>query len=227
MSANEGDRDRILRAVRAKLGVRGDEAGRRGLVRTRIDRAPAGIIPARAAEDRAALIRRFIAALEGQNATVQRLKKRAEAPEAIAAYLRGLNMPLQLRFGADPAFSEMPWDETPIEVRRGPADGADLTSFSVASAAAAETGTLFLASGPDNPSTLNFLPETHIVMIAAEDIFGPYEEAWSKIRRIHGRGRMPRTVNLISGPSRTADIEQTIVNGAHGPKRLHVLLVSR
>lgn len=221
------NRDKILSAIRAKLGVRGDEAGRRGLARTRIDRAPAGIIPARAQEDRAALIRRFTAALESQGATVERLKKRAEAPEVIASLLRGLNMPLQLRMGTDPLLEGMPWDTTPIELKFGAAEGSDFTSISWAKCAAAETGTLFLASGPDNPSTLNFLPEMHIVMIAAEDIVGPYEDAWGKIRQLHGRGKMPRTVNLVSGPSRTADIEQTIIMGAHGPKKLVVFIASR
>jgi L-lactate dehydrogenase complex protein LldG len=222
-----GARDKILGAIRAKLGVRGDEAGRRGLVRTRIDRAPAGIIPVRAQEDRAALIKRFIASLEAQGATVQRLKKRAEAPEAIAAFLRGLNMPLQLRMGDDPALQDLPWDIAPYELRRGPAEANDLTSLSHAACGAAETGTLFLTSGAANPSTLNFLPETHIVLIASEDIAGSYEEAWGKVRQTHGRGKMPRTVNLVSGPSRTADIEQTIIMGAHGPKRLLVLISSR
>jgi L-lactate dehydrogenase complex protein LldG len=91
--------------------------------------------------------------------------------------------------------------------------------------AAAETGTLLLVSGADNPTTLNFLPEAHTVLIAASDIVGSYEEAFDRLRAIHGEGYLPRTVNLISGPSRTADIEQTIVRGAHGPSRLHVLIL--
>ena len=91
--------------------------------------------------------------------------------------------------------------------------------------AAAETGTLFLVSGTDNPTTLNFLPEAHTILIAASEIVGSYEEAWDRLRAIYGQGTLPRTVNLISGPSRTADIEQTIVRGAHGPSRLLVLIL--
>ena len=96
--------------------------------------------------------------------------------------------------------------------------------LSHAIAGAAETGTLFLISGPDNPSTLNFLPETHAVVVLAGDIVGSYEEGWTKLRALSGNGTMPRTVNLVSGPSRTADIEQTIVMGAHGPRNLIVVI---
>ena len=54
---------------------------------------------------------------------------------------------------------------------------------------------------------------------------GPYEDAWDRLRAAEGEGRLPRTVNFITGPSRTGDIEQTIQMGAHGPRRLHVILV--
>ena len=84
----------------------------------------------------------------------------------------------------------------------------------------------FLTSGADNPTTLNFLPETHIVVIREKDILGSYEDAWNALRKLYGARAMPRTVNLISGPSRTADIEQIIVMGAHGPRRLHVIVVA-
>jgi L-lactate dehydrogenase complex protein LldG len=86
----------------------------------------------------------------------------------------------------------------------------------------AESGTLVLTSGRDNPTTLNFLPDTHIVVIDAKDIAGDYETLWARLR---GQGAMPRTVNWITGPSRSADIEQTLILGAHGPRRLHVMVV--
>lgn len=221
------DRQRILKTIRAKLGVRGDEAGRRGLVRTRIDRAPAGIIPERAQEERPALIRRFIAALEAQGAKVERLKKRSDLPEAVANALRSLNLPLEIRLGGDPVLDQLSWNAAPFELKRGPAEAGDLATLSRAIGGAAETGTLFLASGPENPSTLNFLPETHMVFITADTIAGPYEEVWNKVRQIYGKGKMPRTINMISGPSRTADIEQTIIMGAHGPRRLFVFIAGR
>lgn len=107
----------------------------------------------------------------------------------------------------------------------GPAVDADRASISHAFAGVAESGTIVQVSGPDNPTTLNFLPEAHIVLLESADLFASYEEAWSKLRKAMGEGNMPRTVNMISGPSRTADIEQTIVRPAHGPKNMHVIIV--
>jgi L-lactate dehydrogenase complex protein LldG len=119
----------------------------------------------------------------------------------------------------------MPWGETALEVREGVSDGSDLNGVSHAFGGVAETGTLVLVSGPDNPSTLNFLPDNHIVVVNARDVQGDYEEVWSRIRFAYGKGEMPRTVNYVTGPSRSGDIEQTILLGAHGPRRLHIVVV--
>jgi L-lactate dehydrogenase complex protein LldG len=107
----------------------------------------------------------------------------------------------------------------------GAADPGDEASLSHAAAGVAETGTLVLASGPDNPVTLSFLPETHIVVVEAKDIVGGYEDAWAIVRERFGEGQMPRTVNMISGPSRTGDIGGRLVLGAHGPRRQCVIVV--
>jgi L-lactate dehydrogenase complex protein LldG len=80
-------------------------------------------------------------------------------------------------------------------------------------------------SGGANPTTLNLLPEAHIVLLEGKNLHGSYEEVWTRLREVYGEGQMPRTVNMISGPSRTADIEQTIVRPAHGPKDMHVIII--
>ena len=89
----------------------------------------------------------------------------------------------------------------------------------------AETGTLALVSGPDNPTTLNFLPDNHIVLLPREAIEADYESVFAKVRSVYGKGEAPRTLNFITGPSRSADIEQTLLLGAHGPRRLHIVVV--
>lgn len=226
MTSGRSRREQVLGSVRRALGVSGDEAGRRGKVRARLEHPQAGPIPARAAGDRAALVTLFVQMLEREGAVVRRIEDRAQLPTAIAQTLQAENLPLIIRSGNDPLLADLPWAQAaPLKRLIGPAEPDDIVSLSRAKAGAAETGTLFLVSGAENPSTLNFLPEVHFVVIRREDIYGSYEEAWNSIRAAHGRGRMPRTVNLISAPSRTADIEQTLIKGAHGPRRLMVFIV--
>jgi L-lactate dehydrogenase complex protein LldG len=221
----DGARAEVLGRVRAKLGVRGDEPGRRGLVHSRLRNPQASVIPERAKKPRAELIKLFQAMLEKAGGKVIRVRSLKGLPEAIVAALSEGNLPLRVRAGDDAIFEGLRGEPALLEVLAGCADPADAVGLSHAFAAAAETGTLFLSSGPDNPSTLNFLPENHFVIIQAGEIAGSYEECWVKLRSTQGAGRLPRTVNLISGPSRTADIEQTIVMGAHGPKKLAVFLI--
>lgn len=219
-------RAKMMAAVRSALEVRGDEPGRRGAVRARLERTPGGLIPARAQKLDEERIATFHAMLEVQSASVRRIDSLYKLPAAIASYLTEQNLPARLRHGADALLASLPWDGVMIEREQGPAQPADLVSLSRALGGAAETGTLFLASGPDNPSTLNFLPDTHCVAVMADTICGSFEEMWGHVRDTYGRGQMPRTVNLVSGPSCTADIEQTIIRGAHGPRRLAVFIVS-
>ena len=114
---------------------------------------------------------------------------------------------------------------TALELSRGASDGHDHNAVSAAFAAVAETGTLALVSGPANPTTLNFLPDNHVVIVFADDLVGDYESVFAKLRAAYGAGAAPRTLNFITGPSRSADIEQTLLLGAHGPRRLHVVVV--
>ena len=164
--------------------------------------------------------------LEGQSATVIEAASAAEVPAAVAGYLRSTNLPLRVRVGDDAYLEALPWKSEPaLERKRGPAAGDDEVGLSHAAAAVAETGTLVLASGADNPVTITFLPETSIVVVEDKDLVGGYEGAWEKVRARFGAGAMPRTVNFVSGPSRTADIGGQLVMGAHGPRRLCVMLV--
>jgi L-lactate dehydrogenase complex protein LldG len=131
-----------------------------------------------------------------------------------------------VRTGSDAALAALPWAREPhLERLEGPSVGRDAVSVSHAFAGVAESGTLVLASGPDNPTTLNFLPDTHIVMLTADDVAGDYETVWARMRERYGAGALPRTTNLVTGPSRSADIEQTLILGAHGPRALHILVV--
>ena len=218
-------RDDILANIRRSLAVRGDERTRRQSVAERLDRAPKGIIPKRGEAAGDALLEVFRSEAERALATVHIVESVAEVPQAAAEFLRNHNLPATIRMGEDLRLRAMPWAETALEVSHGRSEGGDLNAVSHAFGAVAESGTAVMVSGRENPSTLNFLPDNHIVVVQAKDIAGDYETVLGRIRAAHGKGRMPRTVNFITGPSRSGDIEQTLLLGAHGPRRLHVIVV--
>jgi L-lactate dehydrogenase complex protein LldG len=148
----------------------------------------------------------------------------ATVPEAVATYLAAQNLPSEIAIAPHPELQAMPWAERPLlRLREGRAQASDAVSVTHAFAAIAETGTLMLPSAPERPTTLNLLPDTTIVVLKTDRVVGAYEEAWDLLRT--ERDGMPRNVMLVTGPSRSADIEQALELGAHGPRRLHVVLV--
>lgn len=218
-------RERILGRIR-RAATKGDDAGRAAAMEERIAHPPVNLIPKRGQGDEAHRIAVFTKYMEGVGGTIEVIDDIDDVPERVAAYLRNTNRPAAIRRGADPLLAKLPWHRAAtLEVNEGPARDSDKASLTHAFAAAAESGTVIQLSGPDNPVTLNFLPEAHIVVLKASDLHASYEEAWARLRALYGPGNMPRTVNMISGPSRTADIEQTIVRPAHGPKDMHVIIV--
>lgn len=220
-------RDAILAKVRAALAVPARGEPRAAAVAERLARPLRHLIPERAAgKPHAELVAQFKAFLVQQSAEVIDVDGVDGVPEAIADALRRSNLPQRVRMGSDPTLAAMAWQRAPALARdSGPAVDGDEVGLSRAIAGVAETGTLVIAAGADNPVTLAFLPPAHIVVVAERDIVGPYEDAYERVRALLGSGAMPRTLNLISGPSRTADIGGRIVIGAHGPRRLIVLVV--
>ncbi|MFD2261730.1 lactate utilization protein C [Lacibacterium aquatile] len=182
---------------------------------------------ARIDRDHDGLVQLFEEMALALSATVGHVASTGDVPAAVADYLTSQNLPATVK--AAPGLKSIPWETRPtLEISYGPAVDSDAVSVTPCVAAVAETGTLVLHSGPDTPSTLNFLPDTHIVVVRRSQVTGSYENALDAIRDRGGQGReglLPRTINMISGPSRTGDIEQTIQLGAHGPRRLHILLL--
>ena len=209
-----------------KRGAETADAGARQAVDRRLNAAARGPLPARAQIPPAAQVDLFEAMAVEQAATVTRIASLEAVPAALAGYLKAANLAPKLRLAPSPELESLPWDSQPLlEAETGRAQGRDQVSLTGAVAGIAETGTLLLISGPEAPTTLNFLPDNHVVVLKASQVVGGYEDGWDRLREIYGRNSLPRTVNFITGPSRTADIEQTIQLGAHGPRRLHILLV--
>lgn len=147
----------------------------------------------------------------------------ADSPAAIVAttdtLCAGARSPLIV--APDPVLAALPWTAG-VATEFRPIAAGDTIALTHAWAGIAETGTLVLRAGPHTPTTLNFLPDTLICLLEASCILPYLEDIWARQR--HEGLHMPRALNLITGPSRTADVEQSIQIGAHGPRQLHVIL---
>jgi L-lactate dehydrogenase complex protein LldG len=217
-------RDDILGGIRRALGRGPLPANAQAVLGERVAAHRRNLIPARAAAlQPAAQVELFVAMAEEVQTTVARVASDNAVPAEVARYLAAENLPAELVMAPDPALDAIPWGSRPLlQIRRGRAGPGDAVSLTPCLAAVAETGTLMLISGPETPTTLNFLPDTQIVAMRAGQVVASYEDGWDLVR---SRGPMPRTINFVTGPSRTGDIEQRIQLGAHGPRRLHVILI--
>jgi L-lactate dehydrogenase complex protein LldG len=222
-------REQIFAQLRKGYENRNAAAAKVG-VETRLARRDPNLLPARARiENRKAAVAQFTALAEEASASVAVVRTMIELPGAVMDYLRAQNLPMRAVVAPDPMLDAARWDRRKtLEVRRGPAQAFDDVGVSVAWRGVAETGTLVMLSGPATPTTINFLPETEIVILPIDRIIGSYEDALAPFRS-RGNGdeghTLPRVVNFITGPSRSADIEQTLQLGAHGPRRLHIVIV--
>ncbi|HEV2550388.1 MAG TPA: lactate utilization protein [Stellaceae bacterium] len=223
-------RDQIIQSIRRAL--------KRGALTTEAEKALAdrlaqptrNLIPARAASlQHQGQVDLFVAMAEEVQTTVMRVVDAGAVPGAVADYLAQQNLPSRLVMTPDPRLDDIPWSDRPmLEIRRGRAEDGDQVGVTACFAAIAETGTLMLTSGPESPTRNNFLPDTHIVVMRGAQVVASYEDGWARLRAERaaaGQSPMPRTVNFITGPSRTGDIEQRIELGAHGPRRLHIVLI--
>ena len=211
-------RERILAEIRKRQGRGGPlSAAERERIDTYLRRHPRGPLRAPAADPVAAFRERAQAAAS----TTDRVAALSEAPTAVARYLDAHRLP---RSGCVwPKLGTLDWRSAGLALEPRAARGEDAIGITGVFSAIAETGTLMLCSGPDTPASVSLLPETHVAIVPVERIVPMMEDAWDLARA--ELGQLPRAVNFISGPSRTADIEQTIVLGAHGPYRVHILLV--
>ena len=221
--APESARDAILGRVAGALGrePRPSVVGERpAAVAERLAGRRRHTLPRVGADLTAELVRN----MEGVQMSVVRLQRTAEVPAAVAFWLdaEGLDGDVTVA----PAIGALDWpdgaDERGRVWRRGAASGTEATGVTPCLAAVAETGSVALASGAATPAALNFLPENHVVVVRAADIVAHVEDAFERVRALDV---LPRALNFVTGPSRTADIEQTIEIGAHGPRRMHVLIV--
>ncbi len=167
------------------------------------------------------LIQRFCSQATRLASDISLADSLSEVPGIVAAYLHEHALPLDAVCW--PGISDLDWSRSEMKVKAGAASADDLVGITGAFLGIAETGTLMLLSGPETPATVSLLPETHIAILNSTRIVATMEDAWERLRA--ERGALPRAVNFVSGPSRTADIEQTVTLGAHGPYRVLIVVV--
>ncbi|MBM3504901.1 MAG: lactate utilization protein C [Alphaproteobacteria bacterium] len=216
-------RDAILVSIRDALGRGPLGAEARDLVSEHIRRHARNLVPDRGNVDADTKVALFSRQIQETHATLEYVATTDDVPGAITRYLSGKNLPAKVVLA--PALAKLPWNEQPLlETKVGATRGEDAVAVTGAFAAIAETGTLLLTSGAESPQTLHLLPEHHVVVVRRDQVVGSMEDCWDRLR---AQGPLPRTAMFVSGPSSTADIELTHYLGAHGPRRLHVIVVDR
>jgi L-lactate dehydrogenase complex protein LldG len=216
---NGASREEVLRRIRRAQGRGGltPSAAERQAVETYVDAHPRGPTPP--VEDD--VVARFRARAESMQSTCEDVANWAEVPAAAARYLAANK--LEPTGVVWPLLAHLDWAAHGIRVEAREARDPDLVGITSCFAALAETGTLMMCTSPQTPGSVSLLPETHIAVVPESRIVKHMEDGYALARA--ELGQLPRLVNFISGPSRTGDIDQTIVLGAHGPYRVHMILV--
>ncbi len=225
IDGNATSREAILASVRSALGKVGNRDDARAAARAYVAARAQGPRPSMPVD----LVDRFLVRAADMQSTVERLSSLAQLPAAVARYLDALDLPPALasqksrRGVCWPELADLDWAGAGLEIAPHPTRGDDRLGITGSFCAIAETGTLVITTGAATPSATTLLPDTHVAVVRADRIVAGMEEAFALVRA--ERPGMPRAVNLVSGPSRTGDIEQTIVLGAHGPFRVHIVVV--
>ena len=213
---NQVSREAVLARVRAALKRRGPDDDARAAAHAYLAARRQGPRPALPGD----LVQAFLQRATDMASTVERVGVMDEVPMAVARYLAALDTPGGVCW---PVLATLPWAHAGVSIASRPTVGHDLLGITGCFCAIAETGTLVFVTGVETPTATFLLPETHVAIVRAAQIVPAMEDAFARIRS--ECGDWPRAVNFVSGPSRTGDIEQTIVLGAHGPRRLHIVLV--
>jgi L-lactate dehydrogenase complex protein LldG len=225
LTDNRAAREAILGRVRKALDKTADRAAANAQAQAFIAEHRHGPRP-RMPED---LVGRFMRRAAEMESTIERIADDGAIPGAAARYLDTLDLPASLaaqtsRAGVCwPEFAALDWAGVGLRIEARPTLGDDGIGVTGSFCAIAETGTLVVLGGASTPTATTLLPATHIAVVRADRVISGMEEAFALIRR--ECGQVPRAINMISGPSRTGDIEQTVVVGAHGPFRVHILMV--
>ncbi|HCH24889.1 MAG TPA: hypothetical protein DE179_11415 [Oceanospirillaceae bacterium] len=218
--SSQQSRHQILSRIRKGLGRHALSVDKQQALTAAMAQPSRNLVPQRAQASGPAAIDMFIAMATEAAAEIIHLDKLAQLPEQLKSLLPERDA-RPLVIASETQLTSLDWQAAGVVTAQRVAQKGDLISLTSCMTGVAETGTLVLKSGASSPTTLNLLPDIHCVVLFKDQIIGGYEDAWDLVRQ----EKLPRTVNFITGPSRSADIEQKLQMGAHGPKRLIIYLI--
>lgn len=217
-------RAQILDSLRKSLKRGPDTSAIEAEIDSRIGTPKSGLIPEQTRGSHDQHVAQFVTKAEAVAATVVRVERLDQVPQAIAQYLTGRNLSAEVAVTGDDLLAAVPWAEASmLTVAHRTPSKDDQVGITPVFAGIAETGSMMMASGPAHPTSANFLPETHIAVLPASRIVGSLDDGLARWR---ATGKpMPRTISFVTGPSRTGDLELTIELGVHGPRNVHIIVV--
>ncbi len=205
--------------ARVRHASRGAAAGEISTDRNQLGRSPTAQLPI------ADLPTAFLANVLRNMGSIAIAGNRSEAVKLVGDHLFKQYRNRKVLAGSDPRLAAMPWRDAGLLPRFGSAENGEMVSLSYARVGVAESGSIVTITGKPNPSANNLLAESHIVLLDLADLVATLDEIWPKLAGLPEKEQRPRGINIISGPSSTADIEMHLVKGAHGPRSWHVILL--
>lgn len=169
--------------------------------------------------------RAFVERIVAARCTVDEVGTLNDIPGCIRKFLEGRNLQNPIRLAPELA-RRIDLEGSVVGLSPGEAIEDGQVIVSACAGGIAETGSLVITSGERQDPRLVYVAETLIVVLGADQIVAHHEDIWPAVKAGAGQ-RVPRLVSFVTGPSRTADIEQTIEFGAHGARHVHVVIVEQ
>lgn len=218
MSSTATAKSQIFDSIRQALQQFSDAD--RAAAKHRYDEITASLTPRPVVDG--ALIDQFCHKHTAVQGTFAIVATHAAIPNAVQDFLDEHDLAAEMVMGRTKLLSEIDWPEN-WHIERRTANKADVVAVTDAICAIAETGSIVIANSPEVSSTHLYLPENHVVIMDTGQLVRHLEDAMQLVsHQVEGHSR---GVHLVTGPSKTADVEQTIQYGAHGPRRLHAIFV--
>jgi L-lactate dehydrogenase complex protein LldG len=157
--------------------------------------------------------------------TVDSVTSWDKVPAAVQGYLASRSLGSDLVSDTRAPIDAAAWKAAGLDVLDPPVEPDDDCFVTDCFGAVAESGAVVISSDDGKSIANDFLARTHIILLPKERIVSSLAELWALLRAEYVETSLPREFCLVTGPSRTADLGVPARMGAHGPERMHVIIV--